>query len=182
MAAARTPGLPEVLLPYTTRADPGCIVFLSSAWRASHSFPGSIGTRKSDWPPACVATGTPSRYSTRLLVSAGTRAPGVMMPVRFSGSAADSDTRSPLRFLLADRAHRGHGIGQRVLLAAHAGDEAAAADLSLRLEPAEHAQQRMPGRQPVGLALEQLAEHHAVAAQQDLRHLLERLGIVRRAS
>ena len=61
MAAARTPGLPRGALPYTARADPGCIVFLSSTWRASHSLPASISTRKSDWPPVSVATGTPSR-------------------------------------------------------------------------------------------------------------------------
>ena len=121
----------------------------------------------SDCPPACIATGTPSRYRTRFFVSAGTRAPGVTMPVRLSGSAALSETRSPFASCLRNGAHRRHGVGQRVLFAAHARDEASAANLSLRLEPAEHAQQRVPGRQPVGFALEHFAEHDAVTAQQD---------------
>ena len=39
-----------------------------------------------------AATGTPSRYSTRLFVSAGTLGPGTTSPTRFSGSAPQTDT------------------------------------------------------------------------------------------
>ena len=67
------------------------------------------------------------------------------------------------------------------MLATHAGDESPAANASLGFEPAEHAQQRMPGRQPVGLALQQPPEHHAITAQQDFRDLLQRRLLVRTA-
>jgi hypothetical protein len=83
------------------------------------------------------------------------------------------------RLLAANRTHGRDGIGQRVLLAAHAGDETATTDLSLGFHAPEHAQQRVPGRQPVGFAFQQAAEHHAIAPQQDFRHLFQRRGFVR---
>jgi hypothetical protein len=62
------------------------------------------------------------------------------------------------------------------LLAAHACDKPPAANRSLCLQPAIDAQQRVPRRQPLGLALENASEHDAVPAQQDDGDLLDRLG------
>ena len=99
------------------------------------------------------------------------------MPARLSGSAPESEIQAPdacLRRHLAQHADR---FGQRELLAGEAGDEAAAADLAARFEPAIDAQQVAPRRQPGGLALEQAPEHDAVAAQQRAREVLDRLGL-----
>ncbi len=40
--------------------------------------------------------GKPSRYSSRLPDSDGSLAPGVMMPMRFKGSAADNRDELPV--------------------------------------------------------------------------------------
>ena len=68
-------------------------------------------------------------------------------------------------FQPADRAELAHGVGQRELLARHAGDEPAAPDLTSGLQPAVDHEQLAPGRRP-GLPGEQPLEHHAVAAEQ----------------
>src|SRR5882672_9763845 len=68
-----------------------------------------------------------------------------------------------------------HGLDQRELLAAQRLDEPAAANLAARLRAAIDRQQLTPRRRE-RLARQQLAADHAVAAQQDLRGLLERLG------
>ena len=52
--------------------------------------------RKLTSPAVNAATGTPSRYRTRLPVSAAILGPGVKMPARFSGSEPDTATRMPL--------------------------------------------------------------------------------------
>src|ERR1051325_436044 len=59
-------------------------------------------------------------------------------------------------------------LGQRELLAGHAGDEAAAADLAARVAAAVDARQVAP-RRGVGLARGELAEDDAVAAKEDAR-------------
>ena len=65
-------------------------------------------------------------------------------------------------------------VGQRELLARHAGHEAAAADLAARLEPAVDARQLAP-RRGVRLARQQPPEHDAVAAEQRPRLSLDGL-------
>src|SRR5690349_3071038 len=72
-------------------------------------------------------------------------------------------------------AQQGHRFRQGELLARHAGDETAAANLAARLEAPEHAQEVAPGREPRRLALEQAPEHDAITAQQRLRHMLDDL-------
>lgn len=62
--------------------------------RIAHCDSSGTSFRYRTSPPACTATGTPCSNSTRLPESAGTRSPGVTRPARFSGSAAESDTRS----------------------------------------------------------------------------------------
>src|SRR5689334_23226786 len=70
-------------------------------------------------------------------------------------------------------------VGQRVLLAGDARDEAAAADLATRLEPAQHANEIAPRRQPRRLALDEAPADDAVTAQQRARDVLERRGVER---
>ena len=67
--------------------------------------------------------------------------------------------------------HR-HGVGQRVLLARHAGDEAAAANLAARFETAVDARELAPRRRG-GLAGQQPPEHDPVAPQQAPRLALD---------
>ncbi len=105
---------------------------------------------------------------TPLPGTAGTRKPGVTMPARFTGSTAGTQTRSPLRSSRRTRAQGVDGLGQGVLLADEAGDEAAAADEAARFEAAQGAQDVAPG-QGEALALVEVAEDDAVAMQQDAR-------------
>ena len=122
-------------------------------------------------PPLCTAIGTPPSNSSRLPGRRGTLSPGVRMPARFSGSTAEIATRSRPGVLRGLAQGRG-GFGQRELLAGEAADEAAAAHLAARFEPAQHVVQLAPGRQPF-LAFQQLAENHAPAAQQHARDVLD---------
>src|SRR5260221_9472340 len=80
----------------------------------------------------------------------------------------------------ADLAQEADGVGQGELLAREAGDEAAAAYVAARLEPAIDAQEVAPRRQPGRLALEQTPEDDAVAAQQGMREMLDRRAFGRR--
>src|SRR3984885_4400931 len=66
-------------------------------------------------------------------------------------------------------------LGQRVLLAAEALDEAPAAQLTARLQTAAAHQQVAPRRQPVCFARQQPPEQHAPAAQQRAHQVLDRL-------
>ena len=100
-----------------------------------------------------------------LPVSAASRGPGVRMPTRLSGSAPDSEISASAAGWRRPRA-AGRPLRAARTARPEAGDEAAAADLAARLEPAVDAQQVAPRRQPVGLALEQAPEHDAVALQQ----------------
>ncbi len=131
--------------------------------------------RKLTSPPASIAIGTPSRYSTRLPMSEGRRAPGVSMPTRFSGSAPRDRHVVALDGLAACLAQQRDGLRRCVLLATEACDEAPAADLPARLQaPAAH-QQVTPRRQPLRLARQQPPEHHAPAPQQRAHHVLDGL-------
>lgn len=71
----------------------------------------------------------------------------------------------PLARLLAQGAELAHGFGQGVLLAGEAVHEAATSDLSSRFQTAEDLEKVSPGGEQ-GLALQELAEDHAVAAEQ----------------
>src|SRR5262249_59540912 len=66
-----------------------------SALRASHSADGARSTMKVIRPPSSIAIGSPSLYRILLDGRDETRPPGVMIPTRFSGSAALIDTSSP---------------------------------------------------------------------------------------
>ena len=110
----------------------------------------------------------------RLPATARTRSPAVRMPVRLSGSAALMTISLPSGVVAADLAQALDRLGQRELFAAHAGDEAAAADLAARFEPAVDARQLAP-RRGVRLAREQAAEDDAVAAEEHARLHLDRV-------
>src|SRR6185503_21282972 len=68
------------------------------------------------------------------------------------------------------------GLDERELLAAERLDETAAADLAARFGRAIERQELAPARGE-RLAREQPARHDAIAAQQGLRHVLERFGV-----
>src|SRR5205823_12590365 len=78
--------------------------------------------------------------------------------------AAQRDKRAA-RLLAPHRAEQPDRFGKRVLLARKPADEAPAADLAARLEPAVHAQQVAPRREQ-GLARHDPPEPDPVAAQQ----------------
>ena len=91
------------------------------------------------------------------------------MPARLSGSAAATVMGGSVVRSSAARAglaERVDGFGQGELLAEGAGDEAAAADFSASFEAAEDGGEVAP-LGGVGLAGEEVAEEHAVAAEQD---------------
>src|SRR2546425_53495 len=69
----------------------------TSAVRSACASSAATSTRNlSPLPSPCfTATGTPSRYSTRFVPTAGTSSPGVRMPTRFRGSAPLTATSSP---------------------------------------------------------------------------------------
>src|SRR5439155_1268758 len=60
-------------------------------FRTSHCCCGASFSRKLTSPAARSAIGTPSRYRRRLPLREGSRAPGVRMPTRLSGSAPESE-------------------------------------------------------------------------------------------
>ncbi len=90
------------------------------------------------------------------------------MPTRFSGSAALMRTVSPLARGAPDAPQPVDRLGQCVLLADEARDEAASAHQSSRLAKAERAEHVAP-RDREALAGRDLAKHDAVARQELLR-------------
>ena len=88
-----------------------------------------------------------------------------MMPVRLSGSTAETRTSSPVLGDLRTAAEGFDGLGAGVLLAVEAGDEAAAADGALRFHAAEAAQDLAPGNADV-LGADEVAEDDAVAEEE----------------
>ena len=110
---------------------------------------GDPGGRR---PPAFAACRLPSPPAARRCGRRcgcrrrrGCGRPAVMMPVRFSGSAALIVIRRLVRPGAADLAQPLDRVRQRELLARHAGHESAAADLAARLEPAIDARELAPG-------------------------------------
>ena len=101
------------------------------------------------------------------------RGPGVMMPARFSGSAAETLRRGADVLIAPNLAQQLDRLRPRELLADEARHEAAAANLSLRFHAAERDEQVAPRRRD-GLARQQIAEHDAPAQQQLPRDRLER--------
>ena len=198
MAAAGTPGLPEA--PPTWRITrlchhggpslssgrlarrqyqfdtrvPGTRFLRSSAWRASHSLPGSISTRKSDCPAAWSRHGHAVAIQHAIVGQrrhararrddageieriGGAQRDEVAAALPAGGSRA---SRTPHRATRIARRSCPRRSGRRGFFPApRAGGTPAAAH-------ARAAASRPRARAP--------AEHHAVAAQQDLRHLFER--------
>ena len=102
------------------------------------------------------------------------------MPARLSGSAPDSETSASDGGLRRISRSAPTASGS-----ANCSPEKPATKRPPRispraLEPAIDAQQLAPRRQPAGLALEQAPEHHAVAAQQRARDVLDGLGLAAR--
>ncbi len=114
-----------------------------------------------------ASDGRPSMKRTPLPGTAGTRKPGLTMPARFTGSVALHPDALAGALLAADAAQGVDGLGQGVLLADEAGDEAAAADDAARLEASQRAQDVAPG-QGEALAREEVAEDDAVALQEQV--------------
>ena len=86
------------------------------------------------------------------------------MPARFRGSAAETVMMAGA-VAVAGGAEGFDGFGEGVLLAAEAGDEAAAADLAAGFETAEDAEEIAPFG-GVGFAGEEVAEEDAVAGEE----------------
>ncbi len=107
--------------------------------------------------------GTPSTYETVLASVACTRCPGVTIPTRFSGSHADRRTDLSASLLASCGPQRVDGVGRGELLADETAHQAAAAQLAAHLHPAVDADQIAPGG-GVGLARQEIAEHHAVSS------------------
>ena len=139
--------------------------------RACHSCSGERVWNACRSRPMRAATGTPSRIRMRLLRRAGTRSPGVMMPVRLMGSVAAMHTVSP-RWRLAPPLREALGcLGQGELLAGEAVDEAPAVDLAAGLHASQAAQQ-VPPRHHRQLAFQEALEDNAVALEQQPRDAL----------
>ena len=102
------------------------------------------------------------------------REPGVMMPARFSGSAADNVGRGADILIAPDLAQQLDRFRPRKLLADEARHEPSAANLALRFHAAERDEQIAPRRRD-RLAREEIAEHDAPSQQQLPRNRLERL-------
>ena len=102
------------------------------------------------------------------------REPGVMMPARFNGSAADTRGAAPDILIAPHLAQQLDRLGPRELLADEARHEPPAANFSLRFHAAERDEQVAPRRRD-GLARDEIAEHDAPPQQQLPRHRLERL-------
>ncbi len=125
-----------------------------------------IQLRKAHGLPACPATGRPSRYTSRLLASAGTFAPGSRVPARFSGSTPQTAIKLPSGAGAELPRSNGIASGNANCSPAKPTDKAPATNLAARFKPMEGAQQLPPARQPIGLTFQQSPEHHTVAAQQ----------------
>ena len=119
----------------------------SSVLRACHCAASSSSARNLISPPASSATGMPSRYRTRLPVSARASGRGSGCRRGSAGRRRTATRRVGVR-LAPDLAQHPDRLRQRELLARKPGDEAAAADLAARFEPAIDAQQVAPRRQP----------------------------------
>jgi hypothetical protein len=148
-----------------------------SASRAARTVRSSAPASISISPPTLVAIGTPARNSTRAPATRATLAPGTIVPSRFAGSLALEAHQRIVGGSAPHVAHLRDRVRQRELLAGEAGDEAAAADLAARFEAAIDANEIAPLRQPRRLALEQAPADDAVAAQQDARDMLDRVGV-----
>ena len=144
---------------------------------ASHWLAPSSGARNSTFPPASEATGRPSRKSSRLPVSAAKRGPGVRMPARLSGSAPESETHSPQR--RAFGASRAAARSPRATRIARRRTRRRSGRRGFRRAPPA-GDRRAADRATAAatrLALEHAQEHHAIAAQQRARHVLDRLPL-----
>ncbi len=97
------------------------------------------------------------------------------MPARLAG-VGGGDVDNVAGFAIARGAERLNGLGQSVLFAAEAGDEAASADLAAGFEAAQDVEQIAPFG-GVGLAGEQVAEEDSVASEEHTSGGFER-GVV----
>ena len=145
----------------------------TSRVRMCHCESSGTSLRNRTSPPACTATGTPCSNRTRFLDNALARVrQRVTMPDQVQRIGRRN--RHPVHRLVARNAlEQIRGLRQRKLLARESADEPPAANFPSRLHAPVHVEE-LPPRRQAALALQELPEHDAIAAQQHARDVIDR--------
>ena len=147
----------------------------SSALRISHSVAGSSFGEQPDLAAAQHRHRHAVAIQHAVAGQRGKPRPGVRMPARLSGSAPDSDSHSSVVRPAAHLAQQPTASGSANCSPVKPATKRPPRISPRALEPAIARAAARATAAASGLALEQAPEHHAVAAQQRARDVLDRL-------